>query len=82
VAGGSGLVGLSSSTKVPIAEFWVHPLQGEVSMGTFSVMEIAHLRGQLLGRLATAGADCGPHVVPVNFGMSEETRSSRSGARA
>jgi pyridoxamine 5'-phosphate oxidase family protein len=29
--------------------------------------QIAYLAGQLLGRLATAGADHKPHVIPVSF---------------
>lgn len=34
---------------------------------TFSEAEIAYLAGQPLARLATAGADGRPHVVPVSF---------------
>jgi pyridoxamine 5'-phosphate oxidase family protein len=36
-------------------------------MATFSTAEVHYLRDQLLGRLATAGADGRPHVVPVAF---------------
>jgi pyridoxamine 5'-phosphate oxidase family protein len=34
---------------------------------TFTEAEIEYLRSQLLGRMATAGADGRPHVVPVSF---------------
>jgi pyridoxamine 5'-phosphate oxidase family protein len=36
-------------------------------MSTFTEKETEYLRGQLLGRLATAGPDSSPHVVPVGF---------------
>ena len=36
-------------------------------MSVFSDAEIAYLRSQRLGRLATVGADGQPHVVPVGF---------------
>ncbi|HKG29541.1 MAG TPA: PPOX class F420-dependent oxidoreductase [Thermomicrobiales bacterium] len=36
-------------------------------MSSFTPQEIAYLQSQLLGRLATVGADCDPHVVPVGF---------------
>jgi pyridoxamine 5'-phosphate oxidase family protein len=36
-------------------------------MSTFTPQEIAYLQSQLLGRLATVGADGDPHVVPVGF---------------
>lgn len=36
-------------------------------MAAFSETEIAYLRGQRIGRLATVGADRQPHVVPVGF---------------
>jgi pyridoxamine 5'-phosphate oxidase family protein len=36
-------------------------------MTTLSPAEIGYLAGQRLGRLATAGADGRPHVVPVSF---------------
>jgi pyridoxamine 5'-phosphate oxidase family protein len=36
-------------------------------MSCFTPQEIAYLQSQLLGRLATAGADGDPHVVPVGF---------------
>ena len=38
-----------------------------VSMSVFTSAEIAYLRSQRLGRLATAGAGAQPHVVPVSF---------------
>jgi len=36
-------------------------------VSVFSDAEIAYLRSQRLGRLATVGADGQPHVVPVGF---------------
>src|SRR5438270_83660 len=36
-------------------------------MVDFTAAEQAYLDGQLLGRLATAGADGRPHVVPLSF---------------
>lgn len=36
-------------------------------MSTFTEKEIEYLRSQRLGRLATAGSDGSPHVVPVGF---------------
>jgi pyridoxamine 5'-phosphate oxidase family protein len=36
-------------------------------MSSFTAHEIAYLQSQLLGRLATVGADGDPHVVPVGF---------------
>src|SRR5207245_11370225 len=42
-------------------------------MSAFTPAEIAYLRGQLLGRLATVGPNGQPHVVPVAFRYSGET---------
>lgn len=39
---------------------------------TFTDAEIRYLDTQLLGRLATAGADGRPHVVPVSFRYDQE----------
>ena len=36
-------------------------------MSIFTPQEIAYLQSQLLGRLATVGANGDPHVVPVGF---------------
>lgn len=36
-------------------------------MSVFTPTEIAYLKGQRLGRLATVGPDGQPHVVPVSF---------------
>jgi pyridoxamine 5'-phosphate oxidase family protein len=36
-------------------------------MGSFTPGQVAYLQEQLLGRLATAGSDGKPHVVPVSF---------------
>src|SRR6476646_11715820 len=41
-------------------------------MTTFSPEVLAYLRSQRLGRLATAGADGRPHVVPVSFRIDEK----------
>ncbi len=38
----------------------------------FTPTEIAYLRSQILGRLATVGADVQPHVVPVGFRYNPE----------
>src|SRR2546425_10473489 len=42
-------------------------------MSAFTLAEIAYLRGQLLGRLATVGPNSEPHVVPVPFRYNGET---------
>ncbi len=42
-------------------------------MSVFTPAEIAYLQGQLLGRLATVGADGQPHVVPVGFRYNPDT---------
>jgi pyridoxamine 5'-phosphate oxidase family protein len=39
-------------------------------MSAFTDREIAYLQGQLLGRLATVGADGTPHVVPVGYTLA------------
>ena len=39
---------------------------------SFSDLEVAYLRSQPLGRLATAGANGRPHVVPVSFTVNLE----------
>ncbi|MCI0441563.1 MAG: PPOX class F420-dependent oxidoreductase [Chloroflexi bacterium] len=36
-------------------------------MSIFTAAEIAYLNSQILGRIATVGADGQPHVVPVTF---------------
>ena len=36
-------------------------------MSPFTAKEIEYLRGQPLGRMATAGSDGAPHVAPVGF---------------
>ena len=41
-------------------------------MATFNDKELQYLRGQRLGRLATADAGGSPHVVPVGFRVSED----------
>lgn len=41
-------------------------------MGLFTDTELDYLRGQRLGRIATAGGDCSPHVVPVGFRVATD----------
>src|SRR3954451_24462878 len=41
-------------------------------MSNFTAAEIAYLQSQRLGRLATAGPDGQPHVVPVGFRYNPE----------
>jgi PPOX class F420-dependent enzyme/OxyR family protein len=42
-------------------------------MSVFSAAEITYLESQRLARLATAGRDCQPHVVPLAFRYNPET---------
>jgi len=42
-------------------------------MSVFSPAEITYLESQRLARLATAGRDCQPHVVPLAFRYNPET---------
>jgi pyridoxamine 5'-phosphate oxidase family protein len=42
-------------------------------MSVFSPAEIAYLNSQRLARIATAGSDSQPHVVPVAFRYNPET---------
>jgi pyridoxamine 5'-phosphate oxidase family protein len=42
-------------------------------MSTFSAAEITYLQSQRLARIATAGADGQPHVVPVAFRYNPDT---------
>ena len=41
-------------------------------MSAFTSEEIQYLNSQRLGRLATAGPDCQPHVVPLAFRYNPE----------
>jgi pyridoxamine 5'-phosphate oxidase family protein len=41
-------------------------------MSIFTPAEVAYLKSQMLGRLATVGSDGQPHVVPVGFRYNEE----------
>jgi len=41
-------------------------------MSAFTPAEIAYLQSQRLGRIATTGPDCRPHVVPVGFRYNPE----------
>jgi pyridoxamine 5'-phosphate oxidase family protein len=42
-------------------------------MSAFSAAEISYLQSQRLARIATAGPDCQPHVVPLAFRYNPET---------
>jgi len=44
-------------------------------MSVFTPAEIAYLKGQRLGRVATVGASGQPHVVPVGFRYNAEEDS-------
>jgi PPOX class F420-dependent enzyme/OxyR family protein len=46
---------------------------GRSVMSVFSAAEIKYLESQRLARIATAGRDCQPHVVPVAFRYNPET---------
>lgn len=48
-------------------------------MSHFTEREVAYLRGQRLGRLATVGADGSPHVVPVGFRLDAEANAIEVG---
>ena len=48
-------------------------MRGVCLMSVFSAAEIDYLRSQRLARIATAGADCQPHVVPVAFRYNPDT---------
>jgi pyridoxamine 5'-phosphate oxidase family protein len=50
-------------------------------MSVFSPAELAYLAGQRLGRLATAGQDGQPHVVPVGFRHNRESDTIDIGGR-
>jgi len=48
-------------------------------MSPFTEKEIEYLRGQRLGRIATAGHTGSPHVVPVGFRLDPETETIEIG---
>jgi len=48
-------------------------------MSAFTETEIAYLRGQRLGRLATVGTGGSPHVVPVGFHLDDEGQTIEIG---
>ena len=50
-------------------------------MSAFTRDEIAYLRGDLLGRLATVGLDGTPHVAPVGFSYNAELGTIDVGGR-
>jgi pyridoxamine 5'-phosphate oxidase family protein len=47
-------------------------MEGRKLMSSFTPQEIAYLESQMLGRLATVGADGDPHVIPVGFRYNPE----------
>jgi hypothetical protein len=51
-------------------------------MSRFTQAEIEYLQSQRLGRLATAGPDGRPHVVPVGFRYNPELELCQSGKYA
>lgn len=51
-------------------------------MSSFTPQEIAYLQSQLLGRLATVGADGDPHVIPVGFRFNPELDTIDIGGHA
>ena len=51
-------------------------------MSAFTEQEIGYLRSQRLGRIATAGPDGQPHVVPVSFRYNAEQDSIDIGGHA
>jgi pyridoxamine 5'-phosphate oxidase family protein len=48
-------------------------------MAGFTEKEIAYLRQQRLGRLATVGSDGSPHVVPVGFRLDADGQAIEVG---
>jgi hypothetical protein len=48
-------------------------------MRPFTDKEIEYLQGQRLGRLATAGSDGSPHIVPVGFRLDAEAQAIEIG---
>jgi pyridoxamine 5'-phosphate oxidase family protein len=48
-------------------------------MSQFTEKETEYLRGQPLGRLATAGPDCSPHIVPVGFQLDAQAETIEIG---
>jgi pyridoxamine 5'-phosphate oxidase family protein len=69
--------------QIPGRQLVADPTQRTVSLFTgcmteltashkLSASHIAYLASQLLGRLATVGADHKPHVVPTSFGYNAE----------
>ena len=46
---------------------------GCTELTVFTPQEIEYLQSQLLGRRATAGRDCRPHMVPVSFRYNPDT---------
>lgn len=48
-------------------------------MVSFSAKELEYLKSQRLGRLATAGENGAPHVVPVGFRVAEDEEAIEVG---
>jgi pyridoxamine 5'-phosphate oxidase family protein len=53
--------------------------ENAVMMSPFTDQEIEYLRGQPLGRLATAGSGGAPHIVPVGFRLDGEAATIEIG---
>jgi pyridoxamine 5'-phosphate oxidase family protein len=51
----------------------------EVVMSPFTEKGIEYLRGQRLGRVATAGSSGAPHIVPVGFRLGAEAATIEIG---
>jgi len=51
-------------------------------MATFTEKELEYLRGQRLGRLATADSRGAPHVMPLGFRVSADGTAIEVGGRA
>jgi pyridoxamine 5'-phosphate oxidase family protein len=48
-------------------------------MSPFTDKEIEYLRGQRLGRMATAGSDGAPHIAPVGFRLDSAAQTIQIG---
>ena len=48
-------------------------------MGLFTDKEVEYLRGQRLGRMATADSNGAPHIVPVGFRLDSEAATIQIG---
>jgi len=48
-------------------------------MSPFTDKEVQYLRGQRLGRMATAASNGAPHIVPVGFRVDPESQTIQIG---